>query len=116
MTPPEARMTVSWSVARGESGAISAALNSLLAETRAQPGCLSCTFTTEIGARTAYTCFQEWATEADLMSELRSSRFTQFAQLLESALEPPRVEFSLPGGTRGIEYAEEVRRSLGELT
>ena len=116
MTAPEARMTVTWSVARGEAGAISAALNSLLAETRAQPGCLNCTFTTQLGASTVLTCVEEWVAEADLMSELRSTRFTQFAQLLESALEPPRVEFSLPGGMRGIEYAEEVRRSLGEPT
>jgi quinol monooxygenase YgiN len=97
-------------------GAISAALNSLLSETRAQPGCMHCAFSTEMGARTAFTCIEEWATESDLISELRSNRFTQLAQLLESALERPRVEFSLPNGTRGIEYAEEVRRSLGEPT
>lgn len=110
------RMTAIWSVARGEMGAISAALNSILSDSRAQPGCLSCAFSTEIGARSTFTCVEDWATEKDLISELRSDRFTQLAQLLESALEPPRVEFSLPGGTRGIEYAEEVRGGLGELS
>jgi len=113
MTAQQVRMTVRWSVARGEMSAISAALNSLLSETRAQPGCLNCVFSTELGARAAFTCIEEWAAEKDLMMELRSSRFTQLAQLLESSMERPRVEFSLPSGTRGIEYAEEVRRSLG---
>ena len=113
MTAQQVRMTVRWSVARGEMSAISAALNSLLSETRAQPGCLNCVFSTELGARAAFTCIEEWAAEKDLMTELRSSRFTQLAQLLESSMERPRVEFSLPSGTRGIEYAEEVRSSLG---
>ena len=112
--PLRVRMTVRWSVARGEMSAISAALSSLLSETRAQPGCLNCVFSTELGANAAFTCIEEWATEQDLDTELRSSRFTQLAQLLESALERPRVEFSLPSGTRGIEYAEEVRGNLGE--
>ena len=114
MTAQQVRLTVKWAVARGEMGAISAALNSLLSETRAQPGCLNCVFSTELGARAAFTCIEEWATEKDLVQELRSSRFTQLAQLLESALEPPRVEFALPGGTRGIEYAELVRGNHGE--
>ena len=109
-------MTARWSVARGEMGAISAALNSLLSESRAQPGCLNCVFSTELGPRAVFTCIEEWASENDLISELRSTRFTQLAQLLESALEPPRVEFALPGGSRGIEYAEVVRRSQGEPT
>jgi len=116
MTLQPVRMTLKWSVARGETGAISAALNSLLSETRAQPGCLKCVFSTELGTRASFTCIEEWAAEHDLKSELRSSRFTQLAQLLESALERPSVEFSLPSGTRGIEYAEEARRGLGELT
>ena len=107
-------MTARWSVARGEMGAISAALNQLLSETRAQPGCLSCVFSTELGPRAAFTCIEDWETENDLITELRSGRFTQLAQLLESSLEAPRLEFALPGGTRGIEYAEEARRSLGE--
>ena len=114
MTTQLVRMTAEWTVARGEMGAITAALNTLLSETRAQPGCMHCAFSTEMGARTALTCVEEWATENDLISELRSNRFTQLAQLLESALERPRVEFALPYGTRGIDYAEEVRRSLGE--
>ena len=114
MTTQHIRMTLKWSVARGMLSAISTALNSLLPETRAQPGCLSCVFSTELGAHAVFTCIEEWATEKDLKSELRSNRFTHLAQLLESALERPRVEFSLPTGTRGIEYAEEVRGSLGE--
>lgn len=114
MTTQHVRMTAEWAVARGEMGAITAALNTLLSETRAQPGCVHCAFSTEFGARTAFTCVEEWATEKDLISELQSNRFTQLAQLLESALERPRVEFALPHGTRGIDYAEEVRRNLGE--
>ena len=44
-----------------------------------------------------------------LRRELRSDRFATLAALMESATEPPVVEIALPGGTRGLDYVEEVR-------
>jgi len=31
--------------------------------------------------------------------------------LIDDAIEPPRIEFTLPGGTRGLDYVAEVQRS-----
>jgi hypothetical protein len=59
---------------------------------------------------------EEWKTEEDLVMQLRSTRFAKLAQLLESATERPRIEFSLPGGIRGLDYAEEVRGRQGEAS
>jgi len=47
--------------------------------------------------------------EQVLRHEIRSDRFTTLATLLESSSRPPVVEFRLPDGTRGLEYAVEVR-------
>jgi len=52
---------------------------------------------------------ETWKTEADLRRQLRSDRFASLAELIEHATERPLIEFSLPDGLRGIEYAEEVR-------
>jgi quinol monooxygenase YgiN len=109
MAPQKVRMTVKWLVPRGEMGAINVALHSLMVATRAEPGCLSCSLSSEMGERTGFTYVEEWKTEQDMGAQLRSVRFAKLAHLMESATEPPSVEFTLPGGTRGIEYAEEVR-------
>lgn len=99
-----------WYVPIGEMGAINVALQSLMVATRAEPGCLGCFLSTELAGRSGFTYMEEWKSEQDLVSQLQSVRFTKLAHLLESASERPRIEFSLPGGTRGIEYADEVRR------
>ena len=111
MNTPHVRMRAEWSVARGEMGAISAALNSLLSETRAQPGCMHCAFSTEMGALVVIQYIETWSTESDLRRQVQSNRFSNLAELIEHATEDPMVEFLLPDGSRGLEYAEEVRRS-----
>jgi hypothetical protein len=52
---------------------------------------------------------EEWEDEEQLRRELRSERFGTLATLLEFGVGPPVVEFVLPGGTRGLDYADEVR-------
>ena len=113
---PQVRMTVRWFVPRGEMGAINTALHALMALTRAEPGCVGCFLSTDLGERAGLTYVEEWKTEQDLMSQLRSTRFAKLAQLMEHATENPSVEFLLPGGPRGIEYAEEVRGRQGEAS
>jgi quinol monooxygenase YgiN len=109
MSPQPCRMTLEWSVSRGEMEMINAALQSVMLATRAEPGCTACALSTRLGDRAGFTYVEEWRTEEDLVTQLRSSRFSKLAHLLESATEPPNVEFSLPEGKRGLEYAEEVR-------
>jgi quinol monooxygenase YgiN len=113
MAPQEIRMTVQWFVQPARMGVIHTALNTLMVATRAEPGCSGCSLQTELGARAGFTYMEAWTTERDLKSQLRSPRFAQLANLMESAVERPRVEFSLPGGTRGLEYADEVRKHAG---
>jgi hypothetical protein len=54
---------------------------------------------------------EDWDSEESLRRHVRSRSFTTLAGLLESALDPPRIAFVLPGGKRGLDYAEEVRRA-----
>jgi quinol monooxygenase YgiN len=77
--------------------------------TRAKPSCLSCQLSTEMGEQTGLCYVEEWKNEEALRRQLQSPSFSQLAELLERATEPPRVEFMLPSGIRGLDYAEEVR-------
>ena len=56
---------------------------------------------------------EEWATEAALRLHVRSERFTQILEVLESVPEAPRVQFDFVSQTRGLDYVEEVRKKNG---
>jgi len=104
------RMTLKWQVASGEAASITTAVQSLMIRTRAEPGCTGCSLSTDLGARNEIRYVADWRTEIDLQRQIRSSDFARLAELMEHATAPPTVEFALPDGVRGIEYAETVRR------
>ena len=104
------RMTVQWRVPAGEAQSITAALQALMLQTRAAPGCVACSLSTQMGAVVVIEYIEKWNSETDLRRQVRSHRFSALAELIERATETPMVEFTLPGGSRGIEYAEEVRQ------
>jgi quinol monooxygenase YgiN len=102
-------MTLRWSVSPAESRAIATVLQGLMAATRSEPGCLGCSFSSEMGAHVVLSYVEQWHTECDLIRNLRSERFSILAELMEGASRRPDVEFVLPAATRGLDYAEEVR-------
>ena len=103
------RMSLQWFVPSGESGSITSALHALMVATRAEPGCVSCQLSTEVGRQVELRYVEEWKREEDLKRQLRSERFSRLAELIERATERPRIEFSVGSTVRGLEYAEEIR-------
>ena len=103
------RMILKWSVPHGESRPIVSALQGLMIATRAEPGCVGCSLSTDVRSKVLIHYTEEWNTESDLIRQLRSDRFAALAELMERASELPTVEFDLHGSTRGIDYAEEIR-------
>jgi quinol monooxygenase YgiN len=104
------RMTVQWRVPAGEAQSITATLQALMLQTRAAPGCLGCSLSTEMGPLVVIRYVENWKNETDMRHQLRSHRFSALAEIIERATENPDVEFMLPSGSRGLEYAEEVRQ------
>ena len=102
-------MKLRWLVTPHELGAMTFALNAIMVAAREQPGHVSCRLSTDVGPRVALEYVEEWRGEDDLKRQLRSNRFAHIAELIERGLEEPQVEFSVPGGIRGLDYAEEVR-------
>jgi quinol monooxygenase YgiN len=104
------RMTVEWFVPLGQARSIGSALNSLMAETRKSRGCVRCSVSTGLADHGTVLYTEEWRSEADLRRHFESHAFTSLATLIDDAIDPPRVEFMLPGGTRSLDFVEEVRR------
>ena len=103
-------MTVEWHVPAAETGPITAALHALMIATRTARGCVGCSVSTGVGNSGAVRYTEEWQTEEDLRMRLRSDTFTRLASLIDDATKAPVVEFELPEGKRGLDFAEEIRR------
>jgi quinol monooxygenase YgiN len=103
-------MTVRWLAPIAQAHRITMALHSMVGETRALRGCVGCLVSTRIRQRGIVRYVEEWQTEEDLRRRVRSSGFTDLATLMELAPKPPRVEFALPGGIRGLDFVEEAQR------
>lgn len=52
---------------------------------------------------------EEWTKPEDLVREVYSDRFVRLLALMETAAEPPRLEFRFVTETRGLDYVAEVR-------
>jgi quinol monooxygenase YgiN len=113
MPSGRAGLNLEWDVPAGKVAVLAPALHELMPSTRLQPGCLGCAVGTRAGDRVTIRYDEDWESEESLRRHVCSRSFTALAGLLELALNPPRIDFVLPGGKRGIDYAEEVRRTTG---
>ncbi len=111
MVPTAARMTIEWFVPAAQTRPITMALHSLMDDTRIARGCVGCSVSTGLAEQGTVRYVEEWETEDDLRRRLRCRSFTQLVALMDDAIKPPLVEFALPHGRRGLDFAEEVRRS-----
>ena len=108
------RMTLTLTGAPGESWRLAEALRSLMVPVRAERGCLHSrlVLSTEAADPASVRYAEEWDTEADLRSHVRSERFLRLLAVMELSRETPQLEFELPAGPRGLDYVAEVRRDL----
>jgi quinol monooxygenase YgiN len=105
------RMVAEWSLPIGQVRAVTVALHSLVAEVRSEHGWLGCSVSADMTSLATVRYVEEWRTEDDLRRRLQSDAFFHFVALIEGSTEPPRVEFMLPHQVRGLDFAEEARRS-----
>lgn len=86
-----------------------AALQSLARLARLARGCLEAHLFME-SHDSRNLCYTEaWDTEENLCSMLRSEHFTRLAELMETAVEPPILDFRTITTIHGLEFAWQVR-------
>ena len=85
------------------------ALRTLIRQARAEKGFITCRLCLE--ADNADTiCYEErWETQKDFEEQARSPRYFHLLDLMESATEPPSLEFHFVSETRGLESLAELR-------
>jgi quinol monooxygenase YgiN len=110
MAALHACMTIEWIVPVGKARSMSEALHVLMVSTRTEPGCLACSVSADLADRGTIRYSEEWQTEDALKRQFQTDRFRRLIALVENATEAPIVEFLLPGGSRGLEYVQDVVR------
>lgn len=96
---------------RGRGPAMISALRSLRAQTQNVSGCLGCRLSADADAADIVHYSEQWATERDLWTHVRSERFGRLIALMETAAEQPRVAVHLVSRAFGFEYIKDVLRS-----
>lgn len=85
------------------------ALRSITFAARVEPGFISSRIYQEVGNPDALCLEQDWSSEPELKSHIRSSCFTDLLMLMETAIETPMLEVHSVCESRGLEYVETVR-------
>jgi hypothetical protein len=110
MARPEVRVVLEWEVLPARSTSVATALHHVMLAMRREPGCRGCSVCTRADDVVSIHYEATWDCEMSLRRDVQSHWFTSLVSLVESAaVEAPRVAFVLPEGTRGVDYAEEVR-------
>lgn len=109
MPPMPAELRVEWRVPSVQATAVGVAAQSVLRASRRERGCVSCSLTTELADQATLRLREVWDSEPSLRRYVQSGVFETLAGLLETAVEPPRLEITVDGRTRGFDYVGEVR-------
>ncbi len=108
MAALHACMTIEWIVPVGRARSMTEALHVLMGSTRSEAGCVACSVSADLGDKGRIRYSEEWLTEDALQRQFQTDRFRRVIALVENSTEPPIVEFLLPGGSRGLEYIQDV--------
>lgn len=87
------------------------ALQALARLARLERGCLEVHLFMESHDPRSLCYIEMWDTEKNLCSMLRSERFTRLAELMETATEPPVLDFRTIAEIRGLEFARQARHN-----
>jgi quinol monooxygenase YgiN len=103
------RLTVVLRASARDAQALVDALRFTMGSTRLERGCAGCTVRIDPDSSVHYE--EEWTTETDIRRHIQSDRFVSLLNVIESAQEPPRVQFDFLTASRGLDYVMEVRNS-----
>ena len=90
------------------------ALQALARVVRLESGCVEAQPWAQLDDRDCLDYVELWESEAALRRALRSAHFTRLVALMETAAEPPALEFRTIGEIRGLDLAWDARGEGGD--
>ena len=90
-------------------------MRGMLEPARVERGCLSYRFYEDIEDRNAFVLVEEWKTQKDLESHLRTDNQRRLLELMDLLSEQPEVQFNTVLHTKGMDLVENVLRKDGPV-
>lgn len=84
------------------------AMRGMLEPSRVERGCLSYRLYEDIEDRNAFVLLEEWATQQDLESHIRTDNQGRLLALMDLLIERPEIRFNTVSNTAGMELIESV--------
>ena len=78
--------------------------------------CIQACLYRDIDEPNAVCYVEDWSSTEALETEIRSDRFSSLLALMETAAEPPTLQFRLVDDLRGLDYVAEVRGEQARTT
>jgi quinol monooxygenase YgiN len=72
-------------------------------------GCAMAHLSADVNAANVFWYCEDWKDAASLDLELRTERFSQLLEIMETSAQPPVLEFRVLAETRGLEYVAAAR-------
>jgi quinol monooxygenase YgiN len=85
------------------------AMRVVMLPARMERGCTSTQLSADVERPDALCYREEWLTERDIDRQICSDRFARLLELMETAAEPPVLEFRFVSATRGLDYVAALR-------
>jgi len=106
---PMVQMTVRLATTTGHTYQLIEALRSLMRRTQGHYGCSGAHITADVDHADIFWYSEDWDSAEALEREIRTDRFSQLLELMETSARPPVLEFRVISETRGLEYVSAVR-------
>jgi quinol monooxygenase YgiN len=103
------QLVLRMAVPSGRESALSRTLRAIMLPAQLNRDCVGAQLYVEVGNASAFYYVEEWLTEAHLIREIRSPRFSRLLEAMESAGKAPSLEFRFVQNTRGLEFVEAAR-------
>jgi quinol monooxygenase YgiN len=83
-------------------------IHSILGPTSAKSGCLGCGFYSRTQNDDELLLLEKWESKKDLESHIRSDEFQKVLAAMETAIEPPEINFHTITSTEGLELVKKI--------
>jgi quinol monooxygenase YgiN len=88
-------------------------MRGMLEPSRVERGCLSYRLYEDVENRNAFVLLEEWATQKDLESHIRTDNQRRLLTLMDLLSEQPEFRFNTVSQTAGMDLIEDVLKTEG---
>jgi quinol monooxygenase YgiN len=88
-------------------------MRGMLEPARVEKGCVSYRFYEDVEKRNAFVLLEEWETQQDLESHIRSDNQRRLLGLMDLLSEQPELQFNTISHTAGMDLIEHVLKTDG---